>query len=293
MSKKLLLIGLIFSSLAVQSCNSEASKAVETQIMVEVAKPLKPVQEKIILEKSGGEVRFKGVSFSYNLQVFGEVEAEEIPELPLGGEDYKPDSVVPQHLLFKLKTSNSERQTEIYIFPIADYRRMYVVSKDMTKAFDDELKGLRKAIKDKNIRVKNQIPFIPFWDGSQTFLSKVKNFPFKSGRGIFFLTQFDIETSMINNDGLTYYFEGITSDEKFYILARFPVGVSFLPLGHTEKFEGYVVPERGFIKTDEELKEYKKYISKLSTRLENLPSDKYEPNLKYLEEIISSLKIEK
>ncbi len=293
MSNKLLIIGLIFSSFALQSCKSATSKSVESQITVEVAKPLKPVQEKIILKQSGGKVEFNGVSFNYNPKIFGEVEMEEVAELPLGGEDYKPDSVVPQHLLFKLKTSNSERQTAIYIFPIVDYRRMYAVSKDMTKAFDDELRGLQKALRDKNFRIKNQIPFIPFWDGSQTFLSKVKHFPFKSGKGIFFLTQFDIETSMINNDGLTYCFEGITDDEKYYILAQFPVGVSFLPIGHMEKFEDYVVPERGFIKTDEELKQYKNYISKITKRLENLPADKFEPNLNYFEEMISSLKIEK
>ncbi|HXG83784.1 MAG TPA: hypothetical protein VNI84_07135 [Pyrinomonadaceae bacterium] len=247
------------------------------------------------IEKSKSDsqtANFKGVNFTYNPQIFGEVKSEEVAELPLC-ENCKPDSVAPEHLLFTLEDSSSNRKTKIYIFPIEDYRRMYAVSNEVTKAFDEELKGLKKTIKDKNFRIKNQIPFIPFWDGSQTFLSKVKNFSFQNGKGIFFLTQFDIEVSLINNGSLIYCFEGITSDEKYYILAVFPVKVPFLPGKYTEESEGYKVPEKGFIETDAELKLYKKYVARIAKRLENLPPEKYEPNLNYFEEVISSLKIEK
>ena len=41
------------------------------------------------------------------------------------------------------------------------------------------------------------------------------------------------------------------------------------------------------------MKQYDNYISKVAKRLENLPADKYEPNLKYIEELISSIKVEK
>jgi len=62
---------------------------------------------------------------------------------------------------------------------------------------------------------------------------------------------------------------------------------------YADEFEGYKLPERGFIETDKELKQHERHVSTATKMLENLPPDEFEPNLKYLEEIISSLKVEK
>ena len=44
-----------------------------------------------------------------------------------------------------------------------------------------------------------------------------------------FLTQFNIEPSLINNQGVVYTFQRLTDDGLHYVSARFPVAVSFLP----------------------------------------------------------------
>lgn len=300
MIKAILLFGLLSASLSLQGCKTAAVKNLQgqneqtaAQTQIDNSSNANNAEQKIEKTNATSQtVNFKGVSFNYNPQIFGAVKMEKVAELPLC-ENCKADSVAPEHLLFNLENSNFNRKAEIYIFPIEDYRRMYAVSSEVTKRFDDELKGLKMAIKDKNFRLENQIPFIPTWDGSQTFQSKVKNFTFQSGRGIFFLTQFDIEVTLINNEDITYCFEGITNDKKYYILAEFPVKVSFLTGKYTDEFEGYQIPKRGYIETGNELKQHKEYVAKVARRLEDLPSDKYEPNLKYFEEIISSLKIEK
>lgn len=295
MSNKLFIIGLFFASFALQSCNSVASQNSEPEV-INIA-PAEVKQETPQPRKdefpNQQKVEFKGVSFTYNPQILGELEVKEVNELPLKNETDKADSVVPQHLFIKFKKTDFRRKTEIYIFPVADYRRMYAVSNELTERFDDELKALEMTIKDKNFRLKNQIPFIPTWDGSQTFQSKVKQFSFQNGKGIFFLTQFDIETSLINNGSLTYCFEGITNDKKFYVLGLFPVKTSFLPEYYEREFEGYKIPEKSWDMNKNEVKQYKNYISKVTKRLENLSSDKYNPSLDYFQEMISSLKIEK
>jgi hypothetical protein len=240
-----------------------------------------------------GKIDFKGVSFSYDRQIFTEAKSEELPEQPLGAEDEKPDSVAPRHILFSLKSPGQKRDTLIYVFPVADYRRMYAVSKNYTEQFDKEITGLQKAIKDKNFQIEKQIPFVPFWDGSQTFQGKIKHFSFQNGKGIFFLTQFDIEPSLINSEGLTYCFQGITSDGKHYVLAKFSVGASFLPVDYrADKFEDYQLPMY-FTADKSNEKRHRKYLSKITKRLENLSPDEFDPHLKYFDEIISSLKIEK
>jgi len=244
--------------------------------------------------QSSGKVDFKGVSFSYNPQIFGAAEFEEVAEFPLENESDKPDNVAPRHLLLTLKKSN-RREAVIAVYPIRDFRRVWKpVEKNTKYIFDDELENLRKVIKNTKFRRGGrEIPYLLYYDAHQTFNAKVKSFSFQSGKGIFFLSQINQDVMLVNNDRLTYYFQGITGDGKHFVLAEFPVKVSFLPDSwRAEEFEDYQIPAYFYAdKTNQ--KRYDQYISKITKRLENLPPDQYEPNLKRFEEIISSLKIEK
>lgn len=293
MFKNLLAIGLVFANFLLSGCNLATSKAVETQITVEVAKPLEPVQEKIIFKHSGGKVEFKGVSFNYSPRIFDDVEASEVPEQLLENETDMPDNVAPQHLFFTFKSQNQNVAT-IAVYPIEDFRRVWLpVEKNNTMYFNENLKNVKKFIADKNFRENGEIPHLPCNGGIQTFEAKVKSFSFQSGTGIFYLTQRVQEAAIVNNGHLEYAFQGISENGKYYILAQSSPKVSFLPNDyHVGKFENYSMPDT-VNWTDSEQNKYDEYIAKITKRLENLPSDKYEPNLNYFEEIISSLKIEK
>lgn len=295
MAKNLLITGLIFMIFTLQSCKSTNSKVTEIQISGETVQYLEAhsKQENEITKISGGKVEYKGVSFSYNPQIFGEVEAEEVAKQPLGGEDHKPNENFPNHLEFYFNKDSKEKG-RIAVMPIEDYRRMYIVSNDLTDAFDENLNNLQRILVDKNFRVKGEIPFMPFYDATQVFNAKVKHVLFQDGKFLCFLTQYHQEINLINNHDIGYYCQGITNDKRNYIFAVFSVNVSFLPKDYyAEKFEGYKTPTKGFIETDEELKQYENYITKITKRLENLKPNEFEPNLKYFEEMISSLKIEK
>lgn len=293
MLKNSLIIGLIFAGLLLQGCQSATSEAVQSQVTVQVAKPLEPVQEKIILKQLGGKVEFRGVSFRYDPQIFDEVEASEVPEQPLELETDIPDFVAPQHLLFTLKSQNRNVAT-LAVYPIEGFRQIWLpVEKNNTIRFDENLNNLKKFIADKNFRVNGEIPYLPYYGGNQTFQSKVKSFTFQNGKGNFFLIHGVQEAAIINNEHLEYDFQGISENNKYYILGQFSPKVSFLPDNyHVSRFEDYTMPDT-VSWSESEQKKYKEYVAKITKRLENLPSDKYEPNLKYFEEIISSLKIEK
>ena len=289
MLKKLFIINLFFVSLGWQSCSSATSQSSKSEVKSET-----PQLQKDEVPKQQN-VNFKGVSFNYNPQIFGEVKSEEIAERPLEDETDKPDYVAPQHILFTLKKPGTNRETVIYVFPIEDYRRMYPISNEHNyrEQFDEQLKGLQKVIKDKNYRKGNQIPFIPFWNGSQTFQKKVNHFSFQNGKGIFFLTQFDIETTLVSNEGLTYCFQGISNDGKNYILAKFPVSVSFLPKDYdADEFEGYKLSS-AYSGNEPKQNTYEDYVLRIAKRLDNLKPNEFEPNLNQIEKLISSLKIEK
>jgi len=295
MSKKLLIIGLIFGAFILQSCNSTISKAVETQITVEVAKPLKPVQEKVIAKQSGSKVEFKGVSFSYNPQIFGEVEMEEVPEQPLENETEKPFSEQSKHLYFTFKDVKQNQITNIKIFPVEGFKSAFAVSRNYIELFDEQLNGLRKVLKYENFRIDDNIPLIYFDNGGQELQAKVKHFSFQNGKGILFITHWSYEAALISNENLEYVFGSLTDDRKYYVLARMPVHVAFLPKTSPEEFEDY---KRSYLfedypNPDDIKKRYKDYVSKITTKLKKLKPGEFEPNLNHFEKLISSLIVEK
>ena len=288
MSNVLLTAILIFTSFASLNCNSAVSQNLNTEVKSESSP-----QPSVELPKQQ-KVEFKGVSFTYNPQMLGEVKVEEIEELPLAQESDKPDSVAPRHILFKIKKSDKERESNIYIFPIEDFRRMFTISTETRNHFDEKINDLKDATTDLKSRKDELMPRIPLWDGSQSIQVKLKQLPFQSGKGVIYLTQFDIEPSLINNEGLIYCFQGLTGDGKYYVLAEFAVELPFLPESYQVfEFEEYNLPVYFYKEPEKNQKQYEKYISEIAKRLEKLPQDEFEPNLNRFEEIISTLKVEK
>ena len=146
----------------------------------------------------------------------------------------------------------------------------------------------------KTSRRETTFRFFLFGTLINVLIAKVKRNLFQEGRGIFGLTQWSQDfADLVNNEKLTLMYQGISDDDKYYILAEFPVNVSFLPdSADVQEFEGYRLPTN----TDEfekHRKEYENYILNLAKRLEVLPQKEFESNLDEFEKIISSLKIEK
>ena len=287
---------LLSFGLILQSCNLATTQNPNVEVSTEISPTPNTTPNEENLPQSA-KVEFNGVSFNYNPQIF-EVKSESIVhESPLRDESDKPGGEFPKHIVFTLEVKNKllEPEAIIKIMPIADYRRMYAVSKGFTEEFDNKLGNLRKVIKDKSYRDKKssgkgEIPFMPYYDAEQEILVKVNHLPFQSGKGIAFITQYTMEPSMINNEELKYFYEGITDDGNYYILAELPISVSFLPSSSDGEFEGY---KFCYPYNEDSIKEYEKYITKVEKRLENLPQNEFEPNLDEFEKIISSLKVEK
>jgi hypothetical protein len=232
------------------------------------------------------------VSFSYNPQIFGEVKMEEVVERPLNNEDDKPDYVEPQHRLFTFDLSTGHREMYLAVYPVEDFPRMYSVNKESVEYMKAEINNLKKVLKDKDFRTENEIPFLRFYDATQTFQQKVKHFPFQGGKGILFLTFWQTQLELPSNRQLRYIYQGLTADEKYYVSAEIPVSVSFLQKDSAEEYEGYKIPWGKEFNAETVMKSVAEVNKKVAKRLENLPQDKFSPNLKYFEEIISSLKIE-
>ena len=132
------------------------------------------------------------------------------------------------------------------------------------------------------------MPFLPMWEAQQAFVSHVKYVNFRNGKGVFFLTQWNTETSQIANDGLEYAFQGITDDGKYYVYAEFSVAAPTLPKGDEPEVmawnqKEYLLPRQS--------KKYQTYVRGVVTQLQALRDDQFQPKLELLERLISSLEV--
>lgn len=290
MVKAFLLFGLFSASLISCACKSSSAAADNAEIEKKqivaddrvanfANKSTAPKIEKPNAKLQA--VNFKGVSFTYNPQVFGKVKSEEVAEYVLQNATDKPDYIAPRHRLFSFDLSTDYNEMSVAVYPIDGFPQMYAADESSVEAQIELIRDFKKALKDKNFRAANQIPFIPFRDASQAFQARVKHFPFQNGKGILFLTHWDTQIELPSNRQLRYVYEGLTDDEKYYVVMEMPVAVKFLPNDATDKFEGKAIETKRF----DEVKE------KIARRLENLPPNEFKPNLKHLEEIASSLKI--
>jgi hypothetical protein len=174
---------------------------------------------------------------------------------------------------------------------------------DWTTYFDEEVRVLRTLLVHKPSEAgigrflaqargeqgcSAAMPFLPMWEACQAFISHVRYVDFKNGKGVFFLTQWDRETTQISNESLEYAYQGITDDGRYWIYAEFSVLAPFLPKGDEPEVVAWA--EKNYLLSHNS-KEYRNYSRPVLAKLEALPSDKFQPSLGLLEQLIQSLEV--
>lgn len=240
---------------------------------------------------------YNGVSFSYPVSLASEVESEIKPASILVSESDKPEGVVPAHTAFTFKGSygslhkSSFFRPEISVYNIQQYKQALAVSTAYVQSLEGDVQSLKAILDERPTSLEREVPFLPFGtDATQSFVSRMRYIDFKNGQGLVYLTQFNIEPSLVNNQGLTYVFQGLTDDGLYYVSARFPVTLSFLPPGyHSRSFGEYSVSR--FYGSDQKSNQenYKLYLETIKRKLVDLPPETFQPNLRSVENLIGSL----
>jgi hypothetical protein len=267
--------------------------------------------------QSSKDVDYRGVSLQFDQALAREIKAETVPASLSG----KPSDLWPEHVAFSLagypRPHALPDDFQIRVFSIKHFReavetgyREYAQTAivrpgdSWTNDFDEEVRVLKAllAAKPAPTTVQNFLkrtrkkgdfnkgmPFLPMWEAQQAFISNVKYVNFRNGKGVFFLTQWDIETSQIANDGLEYAFQGITADGKYYVYAEFSVSAPKLPSGTEPTViawneKNYLLPRQS--------KKYQDYVRPVVSQLQALRGDEFKPKLELLEQLISSLNVQ-
>lgn len=131
----------------------------------------------------------------------------------------------------------------------------------------------------------------PYNNAGWSFKAKISYLDYPKIKGVFFLTQYsqDVAPIPVNNEELAANFQGLSSDGKFYIGARFAITHKLLPKGidFTDDRMQHDALKGG---TEEKISaKVTRYMEAEKQKVENLPDDSFEPSVGTLKKLISSI----
>ncbi|HKQ73425.1 MAG TPA: hypothetical protein VJ810_06850 [Blastocatellia bacterium] len=156
-------------------------------------------------------VSYKGITFTYDPKLASAVVAETRSANPLECDDYKPAGVHPEYIAFifrgvyaaahdgHLQKESLENESsffsppEIKIYPIEGYKQAFSISKNMVAWTKQQIETLRKLSSQRLASSAKEIPVLPWIEPAPDFQIRIKRLAFGNGRGIFFLTHYNVD----------------------------------------------------------------------------------------------------
>jgi hypothetical protein len=227
---------------------------------------------------SGTSVTFEYASFV----VPGEVANGASPELvpAVGADGGAPWEVAPAHLRFMLSgytLQDKFHEPRILVYPAEEFAQAH-------EEAAEQIDRLRKALAGSPL-LKETLPRIPFFNAGPLLAANIQLIPFQNGRGVRVLTQYAQYSAPINNRELFYHFQGLTNDEKYYVIAILPLTAAILPAD--EKPEA-AIPEGG-VTIPANTGPTEVYYLSVTEKLNSLAADAYLPSLEALDALIGSI----
>jgi hypothetical protein len=223
-------------------------------------------------------VSYEGISFYRDPALAGSVDMLTIPE-EQGTADAPLWTANPTYYNFTFGSylpQGTFHQPELYVYPLADY--IALAPEVAAIAYD------LQQILASQPGEPGEIPFLPFFNAAQFFQAQVAYLDFQSGSGVRFLTMYGQSTWPVDNYSLFYTFQGLTSDQKYYVAAIFPVNHPDLP------DDGSEVVGDDWLGFDEN---FPNYLEDTAAQLDAYPADSFTPDLTQLDALIQSIQIDR
>jgi len=240
------------------------------------------------------EVNGAGVSFIYSNQDFGEVEIKKEEKLtPPDMASYVDEGFAPEHFCFRLTDKRplpAFEQGTRYFFPARSFICAIPLKDPSVKDFGRAYPGLNGAAevlvkmhreRPDKLERRSDVPDMPANNASPSILSRFQYLDFRSGSGILCLTQYsqEYQPNPVNNEELTLIFQGLTKDGNYYLAARLAITHPSLP--------------RGIDFTDAIDRDMQwRYLRKAEKELEGFSEESFQPSLKRLKDLLSSIYVE-
>ncbi len=206
--------------------------------------------------------------------LFSSFQTETVPAVS-ASENAPYWEVLPEYTRVTLQgypIADRPMQPQIFIYPLSDLGKVN--------------EGAGKVVASMQMLIQSpqeipNMPFMPLTGDVQMMHTHLQYLDFKNGQGLRYLTQYGNGISLINNSGLVYTYQGITSDGKYYVAAVLPVHHPSLPDDAT--ITGKEPPEF--------TSDYPGYRASVAQALNVQAPNTFSPDLTLLDAMMSSLEI--
>jgi len=150
---------------------------------------------------------------------------------------------------------------------------------------------LRRLLTERPPAPERSAPVLPFLHAGKLLEAQIRYLEFQNGSGVRVVTQFAQNTWPVNNEGLVYVFQGMTSDGAYYVSAFLPAAVPFLPdkVDDPEAVppvDGIPFPNWSSPDFDTEWSNYREAVTQ---KLNTTPAQEFTPDLRLLDALIQSV----
>jgi hypothetical protein len=263
-----------------QSHDGQVGTVVAATMQALTAAPSEIVSTQPATPTNGTSVSFKNVSFVIPSEVAADTNTDTMTAVETNSG--APWEIAPTHLRFTLTgypLQNKFHEPRIFVYPANAYAQV-------NSGASEQIERLKRALAGWPL-LKETLPTVPFFNAASLIAANIKILTFQNGRGVRELTQYAQYAAPINNRELFYHFQGLTSDNTYYVIAILPMTAPML--AEDEKPEADVPPQGVPIPTD--IGPNDVYYISVTEKLNSLSPDSYAPSLNKLDEMIQSLTV--
>lgn len=157
--------------------------------------------------------------FSFNIPI-GLANGASGASLPrLTGEDIAPWEATPGHIEISLDgyaLSEKFHRPRLYVFPVVELAALQPGAAENITRLQAILASPETPLS------VHDLPGIHFFNAATVFAADIQVVNFQNGSGVRALTVFGQYYAPVNNHDLFYYFQGLTSNGQYYIIAILP-----------------------------------------------------------------------
>ena len=237
----------------------------------------------------GPNVAYGPVHFTADLALGSGVSARLVPE------EIPTDSGAPEQwithpayleLMFvNYPLQNTFHEPRLQVYPADEFAQV-------NSGAADAIQQLKAVLGQAPNLPAGNIPFLPVFNAAQVVRADIQFLNFQNGSGIRFVTQYDQAPIPINNHELFYTFQGLTSDGAYYVSAILPLSAPFLAPDDNPNHPAPAdaVPAPDFNNPDFGAA-WGAYIDTVTTRLNQLDPQQFNPALPVLDALVQSLEV--
>jgi hypothetical protein len=167
---------------------------------------------------------------------------------------------------------NPEIVPQIFIFPTTEYA-------EISPLAGERIETLKILLADNTFPAEEELPVLPTFNSAQDLRAQVSPLVFQGGRGLRFIARYAQGATPVVNPSIFYTFQGLTEDDSLYVAAFFPLYIPTLPTEiQVEDWDAFNLG-------------YQDYMAEITSNLEQLNPDDFEPSLESLDHVIESITI--